>query len=72
MKSQAAIKAFKEAWAKADATGQVGHRVEAGLQAAFGPFERDARSAGWERAHTTMCPDALCSKHRNPYQRTYG
>jgi len=33
---------------------------------------RDERAAGWDRAHTTMCSDVPCRKHRNPYIRTRG
>jgi hypothetical protein len=33
---------------------------------------RDERAAGWERAHTTLCPITQCVEHRNPFQRTRG
>jgi hypothetical protein len=33
---------------------------------------RDERAAGWDRAHTTLCPITQCVEHRNPFQRTRG
>src|SRR6188768_224033 len=33
---------------------------------------RDERATGWDRAHTMLCPEIHCRKHRNPWQRKRG
>lgn len=37
-------------------------------------LQRDERAAGWDRAHTTLCPGTntgYCTEHRNPFMRVH-
>lgn len=47
---------------------QLGEAVTRGLKEA----ERDGAAKGWERAHTILCSETQCHKHRNPYVRVQG